>query len=94
MRTAAYAYTASFLGTLHTGAPLHLVDESLFDARADLKEVRNLAYAAASVTVRKRMLNLVLREWGVGLSGPANTSRWARAEDLRRRTKFRHNWWK
>uniref|UniRef100_A0A7S2J6U3 Uncharacterized protein n=1 Tax=Haptolina brevifila TaxID=156173 RepID=A0A7S2J6U3_9EUKA len=92
LRTASWTYTATFLGQLPR--PVRLIDEALFDAVGDPSQVRNLAYAAASAPVRWKMLDAMMREWGVVLSGPVNSSRWERAEWLRRRTSYRPNWWK
>ena len=92
VRTAAWAYTATFRGKWPQ--PLRLLDEALFDAQADPGELRNLAYTDAAAPTRWWLLQLVLREWTVTLVGPVNASRWERAEWLRKLTHFRRNWWK
>ena len=94
VRTKRWAYTAVFLGQLRSGHALRLVDEYLFDTLSDPGETSNLAYFSAYAAPRATFLHTVLRDWAVRLSGPANTSRWERAEWLRQLTGFRKDWWK
>ena len=94
VRSKRWAYTAVFRGELPSGRPMRLLDELLFDTHADPAEANNLAYFAGYAAPRAAMLAIVLRDWPVQLSGPANSSRWERAEWLRNLTNFRPNWWK
>ena len=110
IRTRRWAYTAVLRGTLrpdHTApiggaksappaAPLQLIDELLFDHRADPTESDNLAYYAPQRPMVHSMRAAALRDWSVPLSAspPPNSSRARRAEWLRELTGYRRNWWK
>lgn len=78
LRTSTHSYTAYLATPCSCIGGLLLLDETIYDVRADPEERQNLAYRVEHAGVRARLFALMVRSWNVTLQGPTAADRPAR----------------